>query len=328
MTHLNYHQVKARSHFELGYKLAKLFKEQYFKSYQDLLEKAASHKILVTNSQLYLRLTNETFPQYIEELKGYANGLGVEFGNFWLMYLYTTVDMIPEKCTSVFSADGMIVGHNEDNFDYLTERISLLEKTIRGTTILELYYSNGLGGDACGINSHGYVQTINTLHQKDIQVGIPSNIIARWLSETIHPINDYEKIKKMKRAAGYSHTLANLQGEVINIESTARFAELIKPSLPFVHTNHYLTDLSIHEDVANPGNSRERFDKATELVGSVNTAQDMMNLLESVTSLPSNNERTSKTLARMVFDLRKKEVWCWLAREAAQGWIPYPIHFL
>jgi len=328
MTHLHYYQIKAQTHFELGYKTAHLFKESFFETYSQLLEKAASHTPLVTNAQSYLRLVTERFPYYIEELKGYANGMGIEFGNYWLMYLYTTLEEILEKCTTCFSSDGMIIGHNEDNYSFLASRISLLEKTIQGTTILELYYSHGLGGDACGINSHGYVQTINSLHHNDTQIGIPSSVIARWLSETKSPINDFEEMKKMTRAAGYSHTFGNLQGEVINIESTARFAELVRPSLPFIHTNHHLTNLSIHEDTTNPGNSRERFNKATELAGSVKSPQDMMKLLESVTSLPSNDERTCKTLARMVFDLREKEVWCWLAQEASEGWIKYPIHFL
>ena len=328
MTHLNYYQVKARSHFELGYKLAQLFKKSFLERYHDLIEKAASNRALVSHSQQYLHLTNERFPHYIEELKGYANGVGVEFGNFWLTYLHTALDTFPEKCTSCFSSDGMIIGHNEDNFSFLTERIVLLEKTIQGTTILELYYSHGLGGDACGINSHGYVQTINTLHQNDAQVGIPSNIIARWLSETKNPSNDFEEMKKMIRAVGYNHSFGNMKGEVTNIESSAKSLELVKPTLPFIHTNHYLTNLSIYENKEHSGNSVERFEHATALVNTATTAQDMMLLLEKITGLPSNDTRESKTLGRMVFDLREKAVWCWLAREASAGWISYPIHFL
>ena len=328
MTHLYYHQVKARSHFELGYKLAPLFKQAYFKTYQNSIEKAASNKMLVTNTQLYLRFVSYTFPHLIEELKGYANGLGVEFGNFWLSYLYSALDIQQDKCTSCYSADGMIIGHNEDNYSFLSDSISILEKTVDDITIFELYYSHSLGGDACSINSHGFVQTVNSLHHVDSQVGIPNNIIARWLSETQNPIKDFEVLKSLTRDAGYSHTFGNLQGNIVNFESTARHLELVEPKLPFVHTNHYLSQLSQYEKQTHAGNSVERLDYAQSLIGSVKTSQDMMMLLEKVTSLPSNDMRESKTLARMVFDLKEKVVWCWLLRESSMGWIKYPLSFL
>lgn len=328
MRHTHYYRVKARTHFELGYKLAKLFKSPSLDTYHAILKQTFLNKKILSESQIYFRFTQDHFPQYIEELKGYANGLGVDFGSFWLTFLYEELNAYPEKCTSCYSSDGMIIGHNEDFDDHFKKRISLVEKTVGNMNIFELYYYNSLGGTSCSINSHGYVQTINTQNHTDQRIGVPRNVIARWLSETDGPQKDYEKMKKMMRSMGYSHTFGNTHGEVTNIESSANASKLLDVALPFVHTNHYLTDLSIYEDTTGPSNSVERYDQANKLIFDVKTAQDMMHLLESVSSLASNKERKSDTIARMVFDLRNRVVWCWLQRERTKGWIKYPLKFL
>jgi hypothetical protein len=190
-------------------------------------------------------------------------------------------------------------------------------------TTFELYYYNSLGGSACSINSNGYAQTINTLHHTDQQIGIPRNIIAPWLSETNNPKNDFKKMQKMRRGMGYSHTFCNLKGDVINIESSAQKARLTEPSLPFIHTNHFLTDLSKFEDQSTLGNTVGRYNLAASKLSQVKTAQDMMSLMETI-SLTYPND----TIARMVIDIKNKTAWCWLARESSSGWIQYPLSFL
>ncbi|MCX6732844.1 MAG: C45 family autoproteolytic acyltransferase/hydrolase [Candidatus Roizmanbacteria bacterium] len=328
MKHSHYYQVKAQTHFELGNKLAILFKSSSLKTYSSMIQKIAPRKSTFIEAHKYLELSEMHFPHYIEELRGYAHGLEVDFDSFWLTFLFEELNTYPEKCTSCFSADGKIIGHNEDFPLFFEDTISILEKTIGGITIFELFYINSLGGSACGINSHGFVQTINTLNHTDQQIGVPRNIIARWLSETKNPENEYEKLKKIKRSMGYSHTFCNLQGDVANIESSGTESLFTKPSLPFVHTNHYLTPLVKYEAETIDGNSKDRFMEATIGIGSVKTAEDMMKLLEHISELPSNKNRESNTIARMVFDLKKKSIWCWLARERAKKWIEYPLQFI
>ncbi|MCX6730823.1 MAG: C45 family autoproteolytic acyltransferase/hydrolase [Candidatus Roizmanbacteria bacterium] len=328
MKHSHYYQVKAQTHFELGSKLAVLFKSSSLTTYTSILRKIAPKKSTLIDAQKHLHVSEEYFPQYIEELKGYAHGLDVDFDSFWLTFLFEELNAYPDKCTSCFSTDGMIVGHNEDFPLFFEDTISVLEKTIGDKTIFELFYINSLGGSACGINSHGFIQTINTLNHTDQQIGVPRNIIARWLSETNNPKIEYEKLKTIKRSMGYSHTFCDLQGKVVNIESSGTESYLTHPQLPFVHTNHYLSPLSQFEAKMVGGNSRDRFMEATKGVGSVKTAQDMMKLLEHISELPSNKNRESNTIARMVFDLKKKSVWCWLVREKTKGWIEYPLSFI
>lgn len=328
MSHVHYYRVKARTHFELGVQLARLFKGPSLEIYHDTLKKTTINKNLLSLSAAYLKVTEECFPHYIEELRGYAHELEVDFSTYWITFLSEELDTYPEKCTSCFSHDGMIIGHNEDFYGYYKDKIALVEKSVGDMNFLELYYYNSLGGTACGVNSNGYVQTINTLHHADSQIGIPRNIIARWLSETKNPKGDFKKMEKLQLSMGYSHTFGNIKGEVINIETTGSASRLTNSVLPYVHTNHYLTDLSVFEKITGPSNTVERYTQASKLISSVKTAEEMMNLLENVSCLLSNKERECDTIARMVFDLKNKVVWCWLERESPKGWIKYPIRFL
>jgi hypothetical protein len=323
MKHLHYYQVKAQTHFELGSKLAQLFKAPSLQLYSSILDKIPSQKEAHIWAQKHLQPTEEQFPQYIEELRGYASGLGVDFGSFWLTFLTEELNIYPEKCTSCYSHDGLIIGHNEDFLPYFENTISLVEKTLGNMNVFEIYYYNSLGGSACSINSNGYVQTINTLHHADQQIGVPRNVIARWLSETIDPKNDFKKLLNIKRSMGYSHTLCDLKGEIVNIESTAHESCFVHVTPPYIHTNHYLSDLSKYEDRATLKNTIDRYTVATSQIGTVKTAQNMMKLLEDVSHLHPND-----TIARIVVDLKNKSAWCWLARERAKGWIEYPLNFI
>ncbi len=322
MTHTNYYKVDAASHFDLGSRLGYLFKPSFKNRFSNHGKQSVSFE------DEYLQIVTQHFPEFIEEMRGYAQSIGIDFRIYWRIYLNLDLSKTIEKCTSCFSRDGLIIGHNEDNYEFLSEHIALLQKSINGVSIFELHYYNSLGGDACSINSHGYVQTINTLHQSGNSLGVPRNIIARWLSETQNPQSDFIKLQSMKRDLGYSHTFGNVKGKVLNIESTSNNAHLVRPKLPYVHTNHYLTSLAKYEARLNTGNSHERYQFASSHLLNVETAQDMMSLLEQVSLLPSNNYRESKTIARMVFDLKRKEVWGWLEREKSKGWICYPIQFL
>lgn len=328
MMHTHYYRVEAKTHFELGVRLAELFRKAFYDRHGTFLKDGVFDEKILSKSQEYLKITDSFFPLYIEELKGYASGLGVDFQIFWSLYLQEDIDLSVEKCTSCFSKNGLIIGHNEDNFTHLSKQIVILEKTIKNETIFELHYYNSLGGDACSINSAGFVQTINTLHHTDHHIGVPRNIIARLMSETKDPKSDFSLIKKIARSMGYSYTFVNTKGEASNIESSATESRFTKVRLPYIHTNHYLTDLTKYEDTSSPGNSKDRYREATKLISSVQTAQDMMLLLEKVSCLSSNKERTCDTIARMVFDLRNKVIWCWLQRESPKGWIKYPINFL
>jgi len=324
--HKNYYCVEAENNYELGFKLGKIFgeslrkevlKQKKNKDWQEKIKKAVS----------YFEATKKEFPQYIEELKGCAESSGVDFLSLWALALEDELDDV-EKCTSIITNNGLLIAHNEDWETSAKNNLSVLRKKIGKLTILELFYSFSLGGSSVSINSNGYLQAINTLTCSDKCVGVPKNIIARWMSETSDPQGDFERIKKINRASGYSHTIISKEGRVLNIESTAKEQVLSTPDLPFVHTNHYLSALKNfnENDVLHTSISRYKF-AAGRVTGKMKGEE--LNKIVSDTSLGKNmsvfNERT---IGRIIVDLNSKIAKVWLAREKNKGWVDYLFDFI
>lgn len=330
MKHTHYYQVSSCSNYELGYQLGKLFKSPSLYTYHATLRKTSYDTETLKKASSYLRVTQTHFPQYIEELQGYAKGIDVDFNSFWISFLSEELDSTPEKCTSLFTNNGTLIGHNEDFSDHFQKRICVLEKTLKNLTILELYYYDSLGGTAVSINSHGYVQTINTLNHGQAHTGVPRNIIARWMSETKDPLNDALKLKNISRSLGYSHTFISRHGSVFNIESTSDKMRCQKCEVPYVHTNHFLSDLCVYEDKnQKEGNSIERFRFAEQNSSTYMNVSQMKDLLERVSGLESNKKRVGlQTIGRAVIDLKEKKSFFWLKRESKKRWVEYPLHFL
>lgn len=331
MQHQNFFTFSASTNFDLGLQLGETFRERT----QESIAKGKENKDWEekrTRSLDYLQKSEPVFPQLVEEIKGYANGAGVDFIDLWTRSLEDEFDHYQqEKCTAVFTNNGLLVSHNEDWASNSQDNICVVKKSINGLTIFELFYFNTLGGNSISINSHGYVQSINTLSHSDWQIGIPRNVIARWLSETSDPEKDFEKLKSLKRSMGYNHVLVNLKGEIYNIECTSKQQELTKPLSPFVHTNHYTGTLKdtenkdIHETNSSTFN---RYRKASSLVRSEITIDELMILSSNQDEGPNQSILNERTIGKMIIDLENKVAKVWLLRENEAGWIDYDLDFI
>ncbi|NOY89235.1 MAG: hypothetical protein GXO93_07605 [FCB group bacterium] len=325
-THTNYFEIESSSYFDLGLKEGHLFKKQLVNS----IQKSKQHKswsARLRKSKEYLKPTIETFPDLIEELKGYAKGAGVLFEELWALNLEDEV-LDGDRCTTVIVNSGKFMAHNEDWEANSKDAICVLKKSINDFTILELFYYNTLGGNSISVNSHGVVQSINTLTHTDQRVGIPRNIIARWLSETKSPQKDYWKFSTLQRSAGYSHNFVNLQGEVWNIEASAFKQKLSRITSPFVHTNHYLTKLKELGKDDNLYGTFDRYEFASINVKKFMSLDDLQNLMSNESKGKKISVFNERTIARMIVDLEKLVAYIWLLREPEKEWVEYDIGFL
>ena len=282
-------------------------------------------RLKAENAKKYLDVTIKFFPQYIEEIKGYATSSHISFEDLWT--LMTDVEF-HEKCTTFVINNGQTISHNEDWEKDSKNDICILRKTIKDTTLLELYYYNTLGGVSISINSFGLVQAINTLEHIDSQIGVPRNIIARWLSETKDPEMDYEKLKLIPRANGYNHVFVN-KDSVYNLECTAHQQILSKPSPPFIHTNHYISEiLKPLEKTENLTYTFQRYKKTRDLIKDKMSMEEIVKVNSDITEGPRASIMNERTIAKMVLDLKNKIAKIWLKREDKKNWIDYSLDFL
>lgn len=327
MQHKNYYAFTAKTNYDLGLQMGGTFKNVANNSLKK--RRTTDWKSRRSLSQGFLQITVKYFPEYIQELKGYAKGADIDFIDLWIMSLEDELNPFldtTEKCTFGVTNRGKLLFHNEDWEADAKDSVCVVQKTVDNLTILELYYYNTLGGCSVSVNSHGFVHSINSLSHKDKQVGVPRNVIARWFSETDNPQKDFEKMKTIRRSSGYNHNIVSKNGNIYNIESSATKQILTLPSAPFTHTNHYLTKLEVEENSDNSSWTKNRFKSSCSLLKEVMTLDEV----KQITLNQDQGEEASifneRTIGKMVVDFDTKQAYIWLMRES-EVWITYDLFF-
>lgn len=327
--HACYININADDNLSLGFQLGQLFKSNIQQTLNSK-QRDGNWKILTEAAQTLLVPTQANFPQYVDELKGQADGADVEFNDLWTLFVSGEIN-IPqeEKCTSIVVNSEGLCGGTEDCFPEVMNDLYILRKRINNLEIIELYYTYSLGGDSISVNSNGFCQMTNTLSQVDKRIGIPRNVIGRWLSETSNPLADFAKLRKLRRSSGYSHTFASKEKGCFNIELTAQKQKLTTINSPFVHTNHYLTDLIKYQSVdfstGMCAGSLERYNSAKKLITSDVDEQEFVNILSNTENGSQTSIFNERTIGKAIVNFDKNIIKIWMLREKEKGWIEYEL---
>lgn len=329
MTHKHYFSIDARSYFELGFRRGELFGKFVRKSIQARKqEDAEGWQSDVERVKSYQDISRQTFPHLFNELRGFAQSARVSFDDLWLLNLEDEVsEFADEKCTTIVTNNCSLVAHNEDWEEDAANSVCVLHWRVGDLRLFELCYMYTIGGNAISVNSHGYVHAVNALLHSDHQEGVPKNLVARWLSETSSPDDDFRKLQGMKRASGFHHTLVSANGELWSIECSATRQLLERPECPFVHTNHYLSKLSRFEDEEEEDwiSTRDRYRSASELVRNPMSTADMRLLVSDQSQGEQQSILNDRTIARVIVDLRRMNALVWLLCEEEKGWVSYDV---
>lgn len=329
MVHMNYHEVEGDSPAACAHELGRLFGPIV----QDYISYARDDEGWPARRQDAQRLLHETaryFPDYVEELRAYAMAARIDLLDLWTMSIEDELDDDgSEKCTTVITNKGRLIGHNEDWDPDSSEDICVLKKRCGGVTTLELYYYGcPLGGAAISISSRGYVQAINSLDHTDWRIGVPKLVLARRLSEMSSIDTELAGVLSIPRSSGFAHNLIDRAGNVTIVETTATRDSVQHPDLPSVHTNHLLCpNLESLRGEPDGKSTFRRFRSACDLAQPVMDPRQMERLLADDSRGSQSSIFNRNTIARAVVDLDKGVASFWLRREAKKGWIDYPINF-
>ena len=297
------------SHYEVGVAIGKMMRQPII----NLLtrEKASLGEKFVYYVDMlpsFIEITKRYFPQYMDEVRGIADGAGVDFQTLFSTNCREVVDYsgstsTADHCTIVTipQSNQYIVGHNEDWDAESIEILYIFDAVIDGVHIFGLNYGDSVMGDSISVTSHGLIQAVNDLQHQDAQLGVPKKFIARAILDckTLEEAEDI--MKKVPRAAGFNHVLA--QGQRLwNIESSAKEYVIEKVELQkYVHTNHYVTELK-RIDKGNQ-ESEKRYAKVKERLSDVNSIKDMKELLSDQTDPRICREGT---IGSLIFDMPNK----------------------
>jgi len=315
-------ELKATDTKDLGHQLGEVFREEIRRKVERAID--AQWPARVQGALRHWSPTKRYFPKYAEELLAYAHVAGIRWQDLWTLNL--EIDIDAERCTTMVTNGGRLIGHNEDFDPKSTTDLFLLKKTVGRLTVLDLNYFYSLGGNAASVNSHGWAQFINTLHGPTLRIGVPRNVIARWLSETKDPETDVRRLRRLPRMDGYAHTFVHADRSALSVESSSAGITIGRAPLPFVHTNHYLSELADVQTFAS-GSSKRRYDVAKERLSSRMTIPGMKRLMADH-SRGNKSIQSAATIGKMIVNFPHRQAEVWLKRDPKGAFTKVPLDFL
>ena len=334
----------AGSHGEMGLQLGRdraLQVRSMIEMYRRLFAEAAA-KLGVANwdeailhAHKYLPFAEESTPQYVEEMRGIAEGAGVEFDDVLVLNCMEAItsDALHLGCTSlamgpeVTAAGSVLIGHNEDWIPEDIANVFLVHaQPEKEPAFLAITYGAllpNIGFNACGI-----AQCCDSVYPGDARVGVPRTLVsrgvlaARTLSEAIRAACN------RRRDAGYNHLIAHESGEIYNVEVSARKFEMLHSDDGIeVHANHYVhpTMRAIEKAGGDLVNSHIRMNRARRMMaaqrGTADTESiqkilaDHVNFPQSICNHIVADDTPldrQQTIASLVIDLSARTMHvCW-----------------
>ena len=326
------------SHLQIGQQIGEAVRNQIQHSVhnaQILLEKAYDQLQLswegaIIQSRKYIPFVEETYPQYIEEMQGIAQGANVDYDEICVvnaMEGVTSDALHLTKCTSIavnqeYTANGnILISHNEDwTPDDEPDVYIVHAKPDDEPAFLAMSYGGLLPN--IGFNSYGIAQCCDSVYPDDCRIGIPRVIYSRAALSASSPADAIRSILVPHRAAGYNHLIVHDSGEMYSIETSARqFGMIYGENGYLVHTNFYLSPemRTVEDEPDELISARVRYYRALRLLKmtskhTIKTLQDIqkdhVNYPDSICNhgIDKNILNSEKTIMAMVIDLTNRQM--------------------
>ena len=245
------------THREMGRQIGETCRKQVqhsIESADKLLADAYEHLELTREGARiqagkYIPFAQDRFPQYVEEMRGIAEGANVSFEEVAVvnsMEALTDDALQLTRCTSFavnddYTANGhVLLAHNEDWVPEDEDDVFIIHATPKNECpFLAMTYGCLLPN--IGFNAYGIAQLCDSVFPIDSRIGTPRVVVSRAVLASEKPDKAIRDTVSAHRAAGYNHLLAHESGELYSVEVSARhFAILNGGDGYIVHTNHYL----------------------------------------------------------------------------------------
>jgi isopenicillin-N N-acyltransferase-like protein len=198
----------------------------------------------------FLPYGEEAFPQFVEEMRGIAEGAGVPFHQVWTLNCYEGLTDVRQQvwgCTCLavrgeHTADGhVLLAHNEDWNSIDRDAVYLVRaRPDDGPAFIGMTYGPLLVN--IGLNAEGIGVAINSVYPTDGRVGVPRILCSRAVLNARTIGQAIRACVPKLRAGGYSYLLADRHGELYSIETAATSHDIRYGEDGWlVHTNHYLS---------------------------------------------------------------------------------------
>jgi isopenicillin-N N-acyltransferase-like protein len=194
-------------------------------------------------------------PDLVEEMRGIARGAGVPFERIFLLnslldlnsFYYLPLAQNFGGCSTfaVVAEAGTgktLLGQTYDMAEFHQDYLTLLRlKPAQGPRQLVFTFAGIVG--AAGLNEAGIAVNINYLSPRDVGPGRLHSVVVRQILSGAQLADAVTPAVLPPRAGGAHFLIADRDGNVLSIETTARRHHIFYPEGNAIgHTNHYLAD--------------------------------------------------------------------------------------
>jgi isopenicillin-N N-acyltransferase-like protein len=194
-------------------------------------------------------------PDLVEEMRGISRGAGVPFERIFLLnslldlgsfkFLPLAQNFAGCSTFAVVAEAGTgktLLGQTYDMPEFHQDYLTVLRlKPAQGPRQLVLTFAGIVG--AAGLNEAGIGVNINYLSPRDVGPGRLHSVVVRQILASTQLADALTPAVVPPRAGGAHFLIADRDGNVVSVETTARKHQIAYPEGNAIgHTNHYLAD--------------------------------------------------------------------------------------
>ncbi len=226
------------SHYEMGFHYGSLLYKKNVRL--DNLIDCNSEKLKFGMESL--EICQKVYPNIIEEIKGMAEGLHLDFEAFGTFIITAGAFAFDIGCSNlaVKTDDSVFFGRNHDMFTVLKKTTeSALYRPSKG------YYFVGQGdaliGKEDGVNEHGLAVGMNFIYPKSVKPGMNFLLIVRMILETCKTTDEaISLLQTIPCMTSHNIMLADATGSMAVVEMCSEKTRVRFPEDNYItSTNHF-----------------------------------------------------------------------------------------
>ena len=230
---------------------------------------------LCQNAMAFLPLMERLSPQYVEEVRGLAEGAGISFEEAVLCQARGEAAKVGDEACTAFAMTGKatkdgatLAGQNQDLApDYADFALLLHVKPTDGRPQALLFTFAGQLGYS-GMNEHGVAHFANALYDCPWKMGLPHYPIKRVCLEKQDVAGISEVLDTHHTCSAGNMVICSGDGEIADFEIRPEGAERYTGADPdcIIHANHYESEVYFDHETNSLADSCPRADRMRSLV--------------------------------------------------------------